>query len=297
MSIKRPVLALVVGAIVTFALVVPGPAPVLHGPIVIDTGQRAVPPPEPVPVQGELPPQRIEVPRSVEKPAVPAESPAPQAEPAGMLLSSLTSNDGQPLAGRIVQFVRVAEGGRPELSRKTITDNFGQSLVDNIPIGRWVARYLGPARESTLISSGTVLGEFEVAAGRTTHFSGVVLGDRTLEGVVSLAGYGDAAIRVQLFALWDLTSPAAEGWSYAVSDVDRARIVKLEPERRKHYPAFGAFRFAGLIPGLYRLRFIASETTDGRPLFIEREVDLLEGSIQLPPVELTLEQLLAALTR
>jgi hypothetical protein len=66
----------------------------------------------------------------------------------------------------------------------------------------------------------------------------------------------------------------------------------MPPEKRKQYPEFGAFKFTGLIPSIYKLRFLASKTSDGRPLYVEQEVDLLEGNKKLPPTEITVEQLM-----
>ncbi len=143
-----------------------------------------------------------------------------------------------------------------------------------------------------MIDSGVVLGEFEIAEGRPTYFKGTIFSDRILEGSVVLVGYPAAAIRVQLFALWDVDKPIADGWSYAVSEQDRAKIEKMPPEKRKQYPEFGAFKFTGLIPSIYKLRFLASKTSDGRPLYVEQEVDLLEGNKKLPPTEITVEQLM-----
>lgn len=226
----------------------------------------------------------------------PTKAETPNPEPTGLLVFTLTDAREEFLIGHIVQFVRVSSDTLPELSRKAVTDKYGQSFIDAMPVGKWTARHLGVAKDSALNESGVVLGEFEIAEGRPTYFKGTVLSDRVLEGAVALAGHPDAAIKVQLFALWEPGKPIAEGWSYAVSDQDRAKIEKMPPEKRKQYPEFGAFKFTGLVPSIYKLRFIASQTSDGRPLYVEHEVDLLEENKKLSPEEITVQQLLAALS-
>jgi hypothetical protein len=215
-------------------------------------------------------------------------------EPTGVLIVSLIDAAGSPAPGRLVDFVRKASGARQALSRKAITQAHGDCVIEAMPVGRWEMRYIGAAREHGLLGTGVVLGEFEVAEGLQTVFRGALASRCVLSGTVLMRGYPDAMIQVEVFALLAPDRPVAAGGSYTPSNAKPTRREQLPPDKQRRVPADGSFRFEGLAPGRYTLRFWCGTTKDGVGLFVDHAVELGGEDLALPPVELTIEQLLAS---
>ncbi|MEW6071078.1 MAG: hypothetical protein AB1726_00605 [Planctomycetota bacterium] len=230
---------------------------------------------------------------------------------------------GEPLPGRTVLFL--GSGAEHLLLEREIrarADEEGQYVAEKVPVGIWKAgfqeepAFIAPQDRNEPIAR--LVGEVEVFADQRTIFDVYLPGDRQVSGqflVVSGKGSENPRPRdgtyleVEILAKWRSNQVVGRALSvsYEIPPWDDrpgpevlrelAEQVKAgfhvdgwgEPEP----PAYrnGGFAFTGLEPEVYLLR-IWMDRRGG--FYLEREVDLVEGDVDLPAEEVTTEDFVRA---
>jgi len=217
---------------------------------------------------------------------------------------------GDPVPGAALVLRLVGpEWGR----RRAVSDERGEFSIERVPVGTWsVERETRgpPVWEPMAGLAGTI----EVLEGRETWLPVQLEGERRLTGAltVSLDGLGlqgsqGFVVDLSLRPEWDPDTPVARAsvHSFAVppweagppldpeDDLDLHREPPGEGSGERPEWVAGAFRFEDLRPGRYTLEIrlednewitVRSGGEERRlHLFLEREVDLTLGDVELAP--------------
>ncbi len=226
----------------------------------------------------------------------------------GTIGGSVFDRNGKPLARHRVAF---CAGKDINFSERVtaLSDENGYFLLEHVPAGRWHAVYIGPDVE--LFPSVLEFGPIEVQPDRLISFNFYLDGDRTLTGKLTLSEEDlrelggsitdEIHLQLELRAKWDSDTIVARGVASTSlethSKIDKASVGKSDLPNG--HGASGKFRMSGIVPGVYTLRIIVGQSKNSRTgkmmdLYLEREVDLFEGDLELPAEEFTLAQFVEA---
>jgi hypothetical protein len=220
----------------------------------------------------------------------------------GSIIGSVLDVNGKPLADKYVAFYGPGDLAVAP-SKKGRTDADGYYAIDAIATGRWRAFYLGDGsgEEASLLESG----EVEVLENQTATWDFAVIGNRRLKGAfpvsqealkaLGAAKGGGIELQLVLRSRWSPDTVVAR--AFADTDLRDDRV--WDPEKNdvsnKKPRGVGRFEMSSLEPGQYVLRVRLpgrardSETGESIDLYVERDVDLFEGDVELPREKLTIQ--------
>ena len=224
----------------------------------------------------------------------PSASPTAMLQGYGSLAGTVYGADGLP-ARRLALTFTSETSERVEI---TTSDDEGRYLVERLPVGTYSAEFL--ADDPMAASRQVAL--VDVFEGENL-FDIHLFGSLALTGacVVSIEERGDfgpgvLGISVELRRRWD---GELVGTAIALEedlDPPRAGFLGLLEDRNPDPPPRppGHFRFEGLEPIPYVLRYVVGNDAEtGEPIFVERDVSLANGDVELEPEEWTLAEFVA----
>lgn len=215
----------------------------------------------------------------------PTAAPDPVAEEplAGRLEGALFDDRGRPLVGHRLVFA-TKEGVRGKARLHATSDETGCYEIEKVPPGRWFASYVGS--QTSIFPIGHAAGEVDVAPGEVVLFDYYRPGTRRLEAAFVHADDPRILLTIEVRRMEARDVLVARGVLSSSDPVEILPPDDLEPDRPPPIP--GRFFLDGLEPGLYAIRVIAGKNTEtGNQVYVEREADLTNEDVILPPESLS----------
>jgi hypothetical protein len=165
-----------------------------------------------------------------------------------------------------------------------------------LPAGDYRVLYYGKGGPQ---KNARIVGTLSVESFETRVYDVVIFENRSLRGRYSLSlppeyeasdERGETVLDLELRRFWNPDDIVAQGTTSITDPAEHSGEEDPGPDPDPGPPPLprGSFHFDGLESDLYVLRIIAGETEEGELLYLEREVDLSTGDVQLEEEELTL---------
>lgn len=265
---------------------------------------------------------RVAVSRPVPPPPAESAPAVKEKKSFGSIHGYVFDSMGVPQAGAWVMFCRETpfEGTFKTTVERARADSHGYYLIKQIAVGKWNARLIEPKSHGR--DQQIEFGEVEVLENQSSSFDFVITGIRTIKGqIVWKSPVSVDTPRVPSKAQDKSSEGAVASWSLDSSYVS----LRLEMRKREepkalvavtHVPVGfdqplktwdpkhadspedldpvgkGDFKISRLEPNLYTLRIVYPgritdiDTGDTYDLFLEQDVDLQLGDVELPPMML-----------
>ena len=212
-----------------------------------------------------------------EENAAPVEGEAIPEKRFGSIYGSIYDPRGELLGRRAVRFEHAAMGG---FSRFVWSDENGAYELEEVPVGSWDAFYVGKTFGGNRCS--VAFGKVEVLENQAAIFDFVLTEERILEGHLTVPEQDGILLQLELRSAWDDERIVAQGM--AVTNLAEPLPPDEDPrmwENERESQASGLFRMEALSADRYVLRIVLGKDTEGRSIYLEREIDLTAGDVTL----------------